>query len=329
MRRRFSTTGESRVREFGMLIVREMKEIPDSVRHGSVSVGNFDGVHRGHSAILRRLLSHAHEVGGPAVVFTFHPHPLAVLRPDRAPPCLMSLDRKLALFEDMGIEAIVVNPTNRSFLHLSAKEFLDRVLVAGLEAKAVVEGPNFFFGIGREGSIDTLSRFCRGRGITIEIVQPERDHGEIISSSRIRCALADGNVEAAARMLGRPHRVRGRIVHGHGRGAGLEFPTANLIEIDCMIPANGIYAGKAHLDRESFSAAIHVGPNVTFGESEWSFEVHLLDFTGRVYGERLDVEFLARLRDSVRFETVEELKVAIAEDCERVRRIVEATQPAN
>lgn len=311
-----------------MLILRDMNELPESVRHGSVSVGNFDGVHLGHSAILHRLLSHARQVGGPAVVFTFHPHPLAVLRPDLAPPCLMSLDRKLALFEDLGIEAIVVNPTDRLFLNLSAKAFLERILVGGLQAKAVVEGPNFCFGIDREGSIDTLARFCRERGITVEIVQPEEDHGEIISSSRIRYALAGGLVEAAARMLGRPHRVRGRIVHGHGRGAGLEFPTANLIDVDCMIPANGIYAGRAHLDGESFSAAIHVGPNVTFGESERSFEVHLLDFTGRVYGERLDVEFLTRLRDSVRFETVEALKAAIADDCEQVRRVVEAMQPA-
>ena len=305
-----------------MQILRNMNDLPDSVRNGSISVGNFDGVHRGHSAIFERLLSHAKQVGGPAVVFTFHPHPLTVLRPADAPPCLMSLDRKLAIIEDLGIEAIVVNPTDRLFLNLSATAFLEKVLVSHLDAKAVVEGPNFCFGSGREGNIDTLAHFCRERGITVEIVQPEHDHDEIISSSRIRNALAGGHVDAAARMLGRPHRIRGRIVHGHGRGVTLAHPTANLNELDCMVPGNGIYAGKAFLGETALSAAIHVGPNVTFGESDRSFEVHLLDFDGRIYGEWLEVEFLAKIRDSVRFETADALQRAITDDCHKVRNIL-------
>ena len=299
-----------------------MNDLPDSIRHGSVSVGNFDGVHRGHVAIFHRLLSHARQVGGPAVVFTFHPHPLTVLRPEDAPPCLMSLDRKLTLIDRLGIEAIVVNPTDRVFLDLSANAFLEEVLVRHLKAKAVVEGPNFCFGSGRRGNVDVLERFCRERGIAVEIVRPEDDHGEIISSSRVRNCLFGGHVDAAARMLGRPHRVRGRIVHGHGRGVSLHFPTANLADVDCMIPANGIYAGRAFLEEHVLSAAIHVGPNVTFGESERGFEVHLLDFSGRIYGESLAVEFVARIRDSVRFETADSLQAAIADDCRKVREIL-------
>jgi len=303
-------------------ILRDINELPNSIRHGSISVGNFDGVHRGHAAIFHRLLSHADRVGGPAVVFTFHPHPLTVLRPEDAPPCLMSLDRKLALIERMGIEAIVVNPTDRLFLDLSPEAFLDQVLVRHLQAKAVVEGPNFCFGSGRRGNIDVLTRFCRKNGITVEIVQPEDDHTEIISSSRIRNCLHGGHVDAAARMLGRPHRVRGRIIHGHGRGMSLHFPTANLADVDCMVPADGIYAGKAFLGDETHSAAIHVGPNVTFGESDRGFEVHLLDFAGRIYGEWLEVDFIARIRDSVRFETAERLQAAIADDCRKVREVL-------
>ncbi len=288
-------------------LFRTLDNLPDSCRRGAVTIGNFDGVHRGHARIVERLVAKARQLGGPAVVFTFDPHPVRLLRPDKAPPPLTWTDRKADLLAELGIDALIACPTDLPFLQQSAREFFDRVIRDALEARAVVEGVNFFFGRDRSGNVERLSEYCAEAGMALEIVEPVVLDGQVVSSSRIRTLVAQGHVEPARRLLTQPYRIRGRVVRGAGRGRQLGFPTANLDGIGTLLPAEGIYAGRVPLDGAVLPAAISLGPNPTFGEGAMKVEVHLLDYTGWLYDRDLEVDFLARLRDIQRYESVEQL----------------------
>ncbi len=291
------------------------------IRRGAVTIGNFDGVHRGHSSILQRVRAWADEVSGPALVLTFDPHPVRILRPGFAPVPLTWHDRKADLVEEWGIDALVAIPTNRELLELSALEFFETIIVKKLEAMAIVEGPNFFFGHGREGNVELLSRLCGARQIQLEIVPPLRHGAELISSSRIRHALQHGDVALASEMLTRPYRLRGIVVHGDRRGTTLGFPTANLDGIDTLVPALGVYAGKAMVAGIPHPAAIHIGHAPTFGSQQHRVEVHLLDFKGNLYGSALEIEFLSRLRDIVSFPSRDALQTQLQHDIATARTV--------
>ncbi|MCR4411757.1 MAG: bifunctional riboflavin kinase/FAD synthetase [Thermoguttaceae bacterium] len=290
-----------------MKLFRSLDNLPDSSRRGAVTIGNFDGVHRGHARIVERLVAKARQFGGPAVVFTFDPHPVRLLRPDKAPPPLTWTDRKADLLAELGIDALIACPTDFQFLQQSAREFFDRVIRDALQARAVVEGANFFFGRDRSGNVQRLREYCAEAGMALEVVEPVVLDGEVVSSSRIRTLVAQGHVEAARRLLTQPYRIRGRVVRGAGRGRQLGFPTANLDRVGTLLPAEGIYAGRVPLDGAVLPAAISLGPNPTFGEGALKVEVHLLDYTGWLYDRELEVDFLARLRDIQRYESVEQL----------------------
>jgi riboflavin kinase/FMN adenylyltransferase len=281
--------------------------LPEPIRHGAVTIGNYDGVHRGHARIVERLVTKARQLGGPAVVFTFDPHPVRLLRPEKAPPPLTWTDRKAELLAELGIDALIACPTDLPFLQQSAREFFDRVIRDGLGARVVVEGANFFFGRDRAGNVQRLGEYCAEACIALEIVEPVVLDGQVVSSSRIRTLVAEGRVDAARRLLTQPYRIRGRVVRGAGRGRQLGFPTANLDHIGTLLPAQGIYAGRVPLDGALLPAAISLGPNPTFGEGALKVEVHLLDYTGWLYDRDLEVDFLARLRDIQRYESVEQL----------------------
>ncbi len=279
-----------------------------------MTIGNFDGVHLGHARLVERLKVQAAAVGGPAVVFTFDPHPVRILRPERAPPPLTWTDRKAELLAELGVDALVAFPTDAAFLRLGPREFFDRIVRGALEARAMVEGTNFFFGRDRQGDVALLEQLCREAGMLLEIVEPVAVDGQVVSSSRVRQLVSEGRVEEASRLLTRPYSIRGRIVHGAGRGAGLGYPTANLTEVATLLPAQGIYAGRARLDGLWRPAAVSLGPNPTFGEGGLKIEAHLLDFRGDLYDRWMELDFLARLRDIVRFGSVEELLAAMQRD---------------
>jgi riboflavin kinase/FMN adenylyltransferase len=304
-----------------MTILRNLDRLPENLRHGAVAIGNFDGVHLGHAKIVSRLLALAREVNGPAVVFTFDPHPVRLLRPHHAPPPLTWTDRKAELLAELGIDAVIAYPTDEAFLNLSAHEFFDEVVRRRLDAKAMVEGINFFFGRDRLGNVDLLRRFCEPAGMKIEIVKPVQVAGQIVSSSRIRSLVAQGQVEEARQLLTRPYRMRGMVVHGAGRGRKLGFPTANLEQIGTLLPGEGIYAGRTTVDGRVHPAAINLGPNPTFGEGALKVEVHLLDYEGWLYDRVIEVDFLARLRDCARFDSVEDLLNQMSRDLHRTRQI--------
>lgn len=307
-----------------MKIVRDLAALPDEFRSGAVAIGNFDGVHVGHARIIERLIARARGLGGPAVVFTFDPHPVRLLRPEVAPPPLTWTERKAALLVELGVDTMIAYPTDETLLNLSPREFFDQIVRQRLDARAMVEGPNFYFGKDRQGTIAVLKELAREAGIELEIVEPVKLEGDYVSSSRVRRLIAAGDVETACRMLTRPYRLRGMVTHGAARGAKLGFPTANLSAIDTVLPGPGVYAGIGVLNGRRLPAAINVGPNPTFGEHAMKVEVHLLDFHEPIYGQPLEVEFLRRLRDVQSFDSVDALRAQLDRDVAAARKAAAA-----
>lgn len=304
-------------------LYRHLDQLPDTLRHGAVSIGNFDGVHRGHALIVQRLVAMARRVGGPALVFTFDPHPARLLRPEAAPMPLSWTERKADLLVQLGADAVLAYPTEQALLQLTAQEFFDRIVCQRLAARAMVEGQNFFFGHHRSGNVKVLREFCARQGVLLDVVEPVEIEGETTSSSRVRAAVAGGRVEDARAMLGRPHRIRGTVVRGAGRGRRLGYPTANLAQVDTMLPGHGIYAGRTHVDGDSYPAAVSIGPNPTFGEGELKVEAHLIGYQGSLYDRVVELDFLGRLRDIKRFASADELVGEMNRDVETTIRINE------
>jgi len=299
-------------------LVRNLNELPTTLRGGAVSIGNFDGVHQGHARIVETLHAQAAAVGGPSIVFTFDPHPVRLLRPNEVPPPLTWSDRKADLIRELDVDGMVVYPTDEKLLALTPREFFRQIVVEQLGARAMVEGPNFFFGKDRAGDIEVLRSLCAASDITLEVVQPLTVGTEYVSSSRIRRLIETGDVGQAAEMLTRPYRIRGMVTHGAGRGAKLGFPTANIDAIDTILPAIGVYAGWAFFGNERWPAAVNIGPNPTFGEDRLKVEAHLIGYAGSLYGQPLEVDFLARVRETRRFASVEELQQQLASDVREV-----------
>jgi riboflavin kinase/FMN adenylyltransferase len=302
-------------------LVRNLDFDNPSLRGGAVTIGNFDGVHRGHARIIEQLKELAEEVDGPAIVFTFDPHPVRLLRPDAVPPPLTWTDRKAKLLADLGVDTIVVYPTDEALLSLEPAEFFQQIVVERLDARAIAEGPNFFFGRKRAGDIATLGELCHASKIQLEVVTPLKVGGEFVSSSRVRELVSVGDVAAANALLTSPYRIRGMVTHGAARGAKLGFPTANVAAIDTLLPARGVYACRAICEEGEWPAAVNIGPNPTFGEDALKVEVHLIGYSGSLYGNALEVDFLRRLRDIRPFDSVEQLKSQLAQDVEAAREL--------
>ncbi len=307
-------------------MLSSFERVPKPLRGAYLAVGNFDGVHEGHAALLGCLRRHAETGQAPAIALTFQPRPVEILRPEQAPAPLSWLGRKVALLQEQGASDVGVFETGRWLLGLSAREFFERVVLEQFAARGMVEGPTFGFGRDRGGDARLLGEWCAAAGLDFEVVPPTRRDGTLVSSSGIRSALAAGDVARAARWLGRPHRIRGQVVRGAGRGAALGFPTANLARVEAMVPADGVYAGFAIIGAAPpVAAAIHIGPNATFDETARGVEAHLLDFNDQLYDQMIEFTFIERLRPSRKFESIEALIDQIRDD---VRRTREATARA-
>lgn len=311
-----------------MRVWREMTEVPVDLGRTVVTIGNFDGVHLGHQHVVRRAGEVAGEVGAEGVVaVTFDPHPIAVLRPEHAPPTLTTIEDRLVLLEKAGVDDVLVIPFSREIAGWTPEEFIDRILVDALHAKAVVVGANFRFGNRAAGDCATLREAGQSRDFVVEGIT--LDGGpQVWSSTYIRNCLAAGDVAGAAEALGRPFVVRGVVVQGDQRGRDLGFPTAN-VPTDGLAaaPADGVYAGRLRrLDTgEVLPAAISVGTNPTFdGERERRVESYVLDRDDlELYGVEVEVEFIDRLRGMVKFEGVEKLVETMHDDVRRARVILE------
>lgn len=302
-------------------VFRHLDHLPSDFRGGVVAIGNFDGVHAGHARIVRRLLEMARPAGAAAIILTFDPHPARLLHPDQAPMPLTSTADKARLLFALGVDAVVAYPTDPALLSLSASEFFQHIVLGRLQARGMVEGRNFFFGHDRGGDIEVLARYCHAAGIPLDVVEPAEIDGQIVSSSRVRALISGGQVAEAARLLGRPYRIHGTVVHGQGRGDRLGYPTANIGGIETLLPGQGIYAGRATIGGQAHATALSLGGNPTFGESELKVEAFLLDYRGDLYGRTIEIDFLARLRDIKCFDSVDQLVEQMARDVQKTRAI--------
>lgn len=310
--------------------------IPADLGPTSVTIGVFDGLHRGHQQLVAATVQHARENDHRAVMVTFDPHPVSVFLPERAPLAVITVERRLQLAEELGIDAVLVIDFTRELRGLGPREYVDTLLVNSLHAEHVVVGENFTFGAGASGTATALSHFGEQLGFGVEIVPLLDDAGQRICSTNIRAALARGDIASANWALGRHFTVTGPVVRGAGRGGKeLGYPTANQYFPDSVaIPADGVYAGwfvieptDAPVDGDmeagvAYPAAISVGTNPTFGDEERSVESFVLDRHADLYGHAATVRFVDHVRDMEKFNSVEELLAAMARDVDKVREIL-------
>jgi len=288
-----------------------------------VTIGVFDGVHRGHQQIIGRAVARAAELGVPSVVLTFDPHPSEVVRPGSHPPMLTSPGYKADLLEGLGVDVACVLPFSQEFSRLDPDAFVHAVLVEHLHAKAVIVGENFRYGAKAAGDVAALTGAGRRFGFSVEGVPLLGSEDDTTwSSTYVRSCVRAGDVEGAALALGREHRVEGVVVRGDQRGREIGYPTANLQPLPwSAVPADGVYAGRLVRGGEQLPAAISIGTNPTFAGLEQRVEAYVLDFAGDLYGERVGLAFTARLRDTLRFDGIEPLVEQMAVDVERAREL--------
>jgi riboflavin kinase/FMN adenylyltransferase len=288
----------------------------------AVTLGNFDGVHLGHQKAFALLRERAGDLRAPSVAVTFEPHPVSVLRPERAPKRILTPKQKQEVIDAQGIDHLVVIHFTKEFSLLTAEEFVDRVLVRKLRAAELVLGANFRFGRGREGDLESLRKLGAGLGFVVHQVEAARYKGEVLSSSRIRKSLEEGAVDEAKAMLGRPHFLDGEVVRGDGRGKLMGFPTANLKVDGDVIVADGVYVTEATVSGTTVSGMTHVGRRPTFGLEERTVETHLFDFDRDLYGARIRLRFHHRIRGTVKFSSAEALQEQLRRDRDEARRFL-------
>jgi riboflavin kinase/FMN adenylyltransferase len=286
-----------------------------------VAIGNFDGVHRGHQELLAAARRRAAEHGGAAIALTFDPHPTAVVAPHLAPPLITSRARKLELLAEAGIDATIVEPFTPELAALPAPEFVDRILVGALGVRHLVVGWDFTYGKGRGGTTSTLEAHGARAGFGVDVIDKVLVEGELVSSTRVRGYLRGGDLAAARRLLGRDYDLDGVVVNGARRGRDLGFPTANIQTDIEPLCAPGIYAGWAN----DHPAAISLGTNPTFvSGGGLVLEAHLLDWDGDLYGQRMRVRFVQKIRDEAKFDSVDALTARIRQDIDEIRSVLGA-----
>jgi len=314
---------------------RGLAATPGDLGRTVVTIGMYDGVHRGHQALIGAAVERARALRRPCLLLTFDPHPAEVIRPGSHPAILTSLDRKAELVAELGVDAMCVLPFTQEFMRLSPETFTHTVLVEHLHAAQVVVGENFTYGHKAAGTVQTLAAEGRRFGFTVEGLPLRNVEGEgeevTISSTYIRACVAAGDMESATQALGRPHRVDGVVVVGDRRGRALGYPTANVESPTfTAIPADGVYAGhlvlrdpRSGVSKERYPAAISVGTNPTFEGSRRTVEAFVLDFDGDLYGEHVGVEFVSRLRAMAAFPDVDSLVAAMDDDVVRTRALLD------
>ncbi|MCT2594832.1 bifunctional riboflavin kinase/FAD synthetase [Streptomyces sp. N2-109] len=309
---------------------RGLEDIPEGWGRSVVTIGSYDGVHRGHQLIIGKAVQRARELDAPAVVVTFEPHPSEVVRPGSHPPLLAPHHRRAELMAGLGVDAVLVLPFTAEFSKLSPADFVAKVLVDKLHACSVVEGPNFRFGHRAAGNVDTLAELGASYDYEVLVIdlyeRGEAGAGEPFSSTLARRLVADGEMRGAAEILGRPHRVEGIVVRGAQRGRELGFPTANVETLPhTAVPADGVYAGWLTADGEVMPAAISVGTNPQFDGVDRTVEAYAIDRVDlELYGLHAAVDFLAYIRGQEKFDTLDALLRRMAEDVLQCRDLVAA-----
>lgn len=319
--------GELSGRGSGTDVITDLNQLQDraAVTKGVVTLGNFDGLHLGHQRLVRSLVGKAKEIGGTSIVFTFHPHPLKILAPETCPPLITTYEEKVELLSAFGVDLVLMIPFTRELSELSARDFAAKILKEKLGAREIFVGFNFRFGRDREGTVERLREFGRELGFNVTEVREVTVEGEVVSSTKIRTLIKAGNVEHAAKLLGRPYAVTGRVGVGDQRGRKLGFPTANVEARQEIMPYPGVYAIRVLVDGRRYDGVANAGFRPTFDKHEFCLEAHLFDFSGDLYGKEVTVVFVAKLRDEKRFESLEALVSQMHADVKTARDMLSAS----
>lgn len=319
-----------------MEIILGIDHLKRPFRSPAVTLGNFDGVHLGHQKIFVRLREEAARMAGEAVVITFEPHPLKVLSPDRCPPLLTPFRQKMQLIEACGIDTVLCIEFTKAFSQMSPLAFVRDILIEKVAAKKIIVGYNYHFGKNKGGNVEALRAVSKSFHVNVDVMEPLIFEGIVVSSSKIRTLLRAGDVETAAKLLGRDVSFNGNVIEGAKRGnALLGFPTANLAISEELVPKAGVYAVEVVWNRQVFNGVANLGVNPTFqsaGPAKVSLEVYILDFNHNIYGEEIEVRFKKRIRDEVRFESTAALIDRIQRDVQWAQENVfkkKTRQPAN
>ncbi len=298
-----------------------LSSVREPFPHAAVTLGNFDGVHRGHRIILRETVAQARSRKGIAVVYTFYPHPVKLLAPHSCPPLIQTIDQRLESFESLGVDACVIDAFSFNLAHEEPRAFFDKVVMGTLGAEAIVVGYDFTFGLHRRGTTELLHQLGQERGLDVTVVEAQFEGELLISSTEIRRAVHAGEVDRAAALMEAPFALRGTVVRGRGIGESLGIHTANIAVENDVLPREGVYITHSRIVGEGklYPSITSLGYNPTFKGTAFTVETHLIDFQGNLAGHRLDVLFHARLRGQIAFDTPETLKGQIERDIKIAR----------
>ncbi|HUN55700.1 MAG TPA: bifunctional riboflavin kinase/FAD synthetase [Smithella sp.] len=306
-----------------MIIFKGIDNITKDFKGSYVTIGNFDGVHLSHQFICRKLATEAKNAGAKSLVITFNPHPKMIIHPDIRPFYLITtLEEKLKLLETCGIDGVLIIPFTLDYSRITAEEFVRGFLEQKLAIKKIIIGHDYTFGQGKKGNSDYLISSGAEMGFMVEVVDAFKMGEEIVSSTLIRKYILKGDFQTATGLLGRYYNIAGRVVSGKGRGTGLGFPTANIEPEKALMPPSGIYAAFVDVEGKRLMAALSIGEKPTFADYTFTFEIYVLDFSGDLRGKRLNTEFVEKLRDIIKFDNPEMLKIQIAADVEKARSIL-------
>ena len=308
-----------------MKIFDHLDKIREPFKNAVITIGNFDGVHIGHQALFHEVIEKAEAIDGTSIAMTFEPHPIRVLKQNGHPPLITLYEQKAELIERTGIDVLICVPFNKAFASMSAHQFITDLLVKRIGMKAIVVGKDYSFGKNREGTIDMMKSYAPDYGFEVIVANwiktPLGSAGRI-SSTRIRELVIDGQMTEAEKMLGRNYQIRGRVVTGRDRGGKLlGIPTANINLHDELCPKTGIYAVTVEIEDRQYNGVANIGYSPTFEDHEFTVEVHILDFNANIYGEKIRVNFIRRIRDEIKFSNISELIEQIKMDIAAAREI--------
>ncbi len=304
-------------------LIDGIENLTEKFPYPVLAIGNFDGVHLGHQAIFRMLVDRAKKKNGTSMVFTFEPHPLRIIAPERAPQLLTPFKEKVTLIKSSGIDVVICVNFTREFANIKAEDFVREMLLKTIGAKEILIGANYRFGKGRKGSPELLRKLGSKYGFKVSIIDEIKLNDVILSSSKIRTLIAKGKIEEASVFLGRHYSVIGIVIEGAKRGKSLlNTPTANIATFNELLPKDGVYAVTVDLDGKIYGGAANIGCKPTFKDKKFSFEVHILDFDNEIRGKTLRVSFIKRIRDEIKFSKIKDLAVQMKKDIDEIRQIL-------
>ncbi len=307
-----------------MQIIRDLAQLRRQFPYPVVTLGNYDGVHLGHQQIFQKVMDRAREMSGTSVIFTFEPHPLKVLSPSTAPPLLNTFRRKMELFEAYGIEVVICAEFTREFAATPPEDFIGNILVDQVGVKEILVGYDYAFGRGKQGTTDAMAEMGKQYGFQVNVIPAFTLHEEVVSTTRLRELVRQGEIRKVCALLGRCYASEGMVVAGDHRGKTLGFPTANLHSHNEIFPKQGVYAVQVEYEDRLFDGVANIGTHPTFGEGKVTIEVHIFDFHEEIYGQFVRVLYRERLRDEKTFDSKESLVRQIQQDIKETQRILQA-----